>query len=144
MEAIGLSGEDKAGQRLTVLRAIDKLDRLGVEGVRQLLGEGRKDESGDFAKGAGLAPDAIERILAYVSFQAAPDAEGDRMAFWEQFFGSWSEVVGSSETGREGIAELHAIMRLCAAAGYGHDRIRADPRWCAASNTIPARSTRPS
>ena len=77
MEAIGLSGEDKAGQRLTVLRAIDKLDRLGVDGVRQLLGEGRKDESGDFAKGAGLAPDAIERILAYVSFQAAPDAEGD-------------------------------------------------------------------
>ncbi|CAA2101334.1 Histidine--tRNA ligase [Methylobacterium bullatum] len=127
MEAIGLSGEDKAGQRLTVLRAIDKLDRLGVDGVRQLLGEGRKDESGDFAKGAGLAPDAIERILAYVSFQAAPDAEGDRMAFWEQFFGSWSDVVGSSETGREGIAELHAIMRLCAAAGYGHDRIRADP-----------------
>lgn len=127
MEAIGLAGEDKAGQRLTVLRAIDKLDRLGVDGVRQLLGEGRKDESGDFAKGAGLQADAIERILAYVSFQAAPDAEGDRMAFWERFFGSWSDVVGESETGREGIAELHAIMRLCAAAGYGHDRVRADP-----------------
>jgi histidyl-tRNA synthetase len=39
-------------KRLTVLRAIDKLDRLGVEGVRQLLGTGRKDESGDFTKGA--------------------------------------------------------------------------------------------
>src|SRR5438093_4711711 len=35
---------------LTVMRAIDKLDRLGVAGVRQLLGEGRKDESGDFTK----------------------------------------------------------------------------------------------
>ena len=34
MEAIGLGGDDKAGQRLTVLRAIDKLDRLGAEGVR--------------------------------------------------------------------------------------------------------------
>ena len=54
MEAIGLAGEENAGRRLTVLRAIDKLDRLGVEGVRQLLGEGRKDESGDFTKGAGL------------------------------------------------------------------------------------------
>ena len=54
MEAIGLAGEENAGQRLTVLRAIDKLDRLGVEGVRQLLGEGRKDESGDFTRGAEL------------------------------------------------------------------------------------------
>ena len=54
MEAIGLGGEENAGKRLTVLRAIDKLDRLGPEGVKQLLGPGRKDESGDFTKGAGL------------------------------------------------------------------------------------------
>src|SRR5271168_3029716 len=54
MEAIALGGEANAGRRLTVLRAIDKLDRLGPEGVRALLGAGRKDESGDFTKGAGL------------------------------------------------------------------------------------------
>jgi len=127
MEAIGLAGPDKAGQRLTVLRAIDKLDRLGPDGVRDLLGAGRKDESGDFTKGAGLDAAAVERILAYVSFQSAPVEGADRMAFWEQFFGTWTEVVGDSATGREGIAELHAMMRLCAAAGYGFDRIRADP-----------------
>jgi len=127
MEAIGLAGADKAGQRLTVLRAIDKLDRLGPDGVRQLLSAGRKDESGDFTKGAGLDEAAVERILAYVSFQSAPIEGADRMAFWEQFFGAWSDVVGDSVTGREGIAELHAMMRLCAAAGYGFDRIRADP-----------------
>src|SRR6266403_2311911 len=46
LEAIGLGGEDNAGRRLTVLRAIDKLDRFGPDGVRALLGEGRKDESG--------------------------------------------------------------------------------------------------
>src|SRR5256885_2126766 len=54
MEGIGLGGEENAGRRLTVLRAIDKFDRLGEAGVRLLLGEGRKDESGDFTKGAGL------------------------------------------------------------------------------------------
>src|SRR3954470_11034991 len=64
MELIGLGGEDNAGRRLTGVRAIDKLDRLGPDGVRALLGEGRKDESGDFTKGAGLAADAIERVLA--------------------------------------------------------------------------------
>src|SRR5580658_9208340 len=52
MEAIGLGGEENAGRRLTVLRAIDKFDRLGEQGVRELLGEGREDESGDFTKGA--------------------------------------------------------------------------------------------
>src|SRR5271156_259179 len=54
MEAIGLGGEANAGRRLTVFRAIDKLDRLGAEGVRSLLGARRTDESGDFTKGAGL------------------------------------------------------------------------------------------
>src|SRR5689334_13890459 len=127
MEAIGLAGPDKAGQRLIVLRAIDKLDRLGADGVRDLLGAGRKDESGDFTKGAGLDATAVGRILAYVSFQADAADGADKVAFWEKFFAGWHDAVGDSETGREGIAELHAIMRLCAAAGYGHDVIRADP-----------------
>src|SRR5437899_6324735 len=52
LESIGLGGEADAGKRLTVLRAIDKLDRLGQSGVRALLAEGRKDESGDFTRGA--------------------------------------------------------------------------------------------
>jgi histidyl-tRNA synthetase len=60
MEAIGLAGAENAKRRLTVLRAIDKLDRLGVEGVCQLLGLGRRDESGDFTKGAMLGADVIE------------------------------------------------------------------------------------
>src|SRR3954451_3554699 len=63
MEAIGIGGEENAGKRLTVLRAIDKWDRLGVDGVKLLLGPGRKDESGDFTKGANIAPEHIEKIL---------------------------------------------------------------------------------
>src|SRR4029077_14548869 len=70
MEAIGLGGEANAGRRLTVLRAIDKLDRLGPEGVRALLGSGRKDESGDFTKGAELGEASIGRVIQYVSFGA--------------------------------------------------------------------------
>jgi histidyl-tRNA synthetase len=127
MEAIGLAGDDKAGQRLTVLRAIDKLDRLGVTGVRQLLGSGRKDESGDFTRGAGLDEAQIDRVQKYFAYQVEPGADQDRIGFWDQFFLDWGDVVGDSERGREGIAELHAIMRLCSASGYGNDRVRADP-----------------
>ena len=57
-------------ERGIVLRAIDKLDRLGPEGVRALLGEGRKDESGDFTKGAGLIAPQIEKIMGFVNAHA--------------------------------------------------------------------------
>ncbi|NBN79031.1 histidine--tRNA ligase [Microvirga tunisiensis] len=63
LESIGLEGEKNAERRLTVLRAIDKLDKFGVEGVKLLLGDGRKDESGDFTKGAGLGEAAIGELL---------------------------------------------------------------------------------
>src|SRR6202451_4093375 len=66
LESIGLGGDAHAGKRLTVLRAIDKLDRLGSQGVRSLLGEGRKDESGDFTKGAGLNDQAISTVLQFI------------------------------------------------------------------------------
>src|SRR6188474_311589 len=67
LDSIGLGGEENAGKRLTVLRAIDKLDRLGIEGVRLLLGKGRKDESGDFTKGAELSDRAAETVIATCS-----------------------------------------------------------------------------
>ncbi|WP_430911420.1 histidine--tRNA ligase [Methylobacterium sp. sgz302541] len=120
MEAVGLLGDGEAGRRLTVLRAIDKLDRLGRDGVAQLLGPGRKDESGDFTKGAHLSDDAIRHILAYTESSGPGAPEG------EDAFAPWFAAVGHSESGREGIAELREITRLCSAAGYGSDRIRAD------------------
>jgi len=53
---------DNNDQKLTTLRALDKIDRLGWEGVKLLLGEGRKDKSGDFTKGANLSSLKIETI----------------------------------------------------------------------------------
>jgi histidyl-tRNA synthetase len=60
-------------QQLTVLRAIDKLDRLGPSGVAQLLGAGRKDESGDFTKGAGLAENQIKKALDFATVGSKTD-----------------------------------------------------------------------
>ena len=76
MEAIGLSGSENAARRLTVLRAIDKLDRLGPDGVRALLGAGRRDESGDFTQGAGLDHAAIQTIMLY-TFAVAFERPGN-------------------------------------------------------------------
>src|SRR5262247_1433334 len=60
LEEAGLAGEANAVKRLVVLRAVDKFDRLGEEGVRALLGKGRKDESGDVTKGAELEKSAVD------------------------------------------------------------------------------------
>jgi histidyl-tRNA synthetase len=71
MEAAGVldpaDPEKHAAERGIVLRAIDKLDRLGEAGVRALLGAGRKDESGDFTKGAGLSEGQAEIVLAFTA-----------------------------------------------------------------------------
>jgi histidyl-tRNA synthetase len=120
MEAIGIGGEENAGKRLTVLRAIDKLDRLGVDGVRLLLGAGRKDESGDFTKGAGLPSDAIERVLNFLNAREAANTEG------EKFYSKLFEVIGESKLGQAGIGELVEIGNLCEMGGYKSDRILID------------------
>ncbi len=118
MEAIGLGGPEEAGRRLVVLRAIDKLDRLGPEGVRALLGPGRKDNSGDFTRGAGLAPEAIDKVLAFTSARRSTNA---------QTLAALADIVASSARGMEGVAELRAIDELAKAADYNESRLTLDP-----------------
>ena len=137
MELAGLSGDENASRRLTVLRAIDKFDRLGVEGVRLLLGEGRKDESGDFTKGAGLVGDQIGTIFRFVNARAFVDgasmvaergaaANGAAPQKGMDIVGFLDMVFGRNETAAKGIAELRTIADLVAAAGYA-DRVEIDP-----------------
>jgi len=154
MEAIGLGGDENAGRRLIVLRAIDKLDRLGVEGVRQLLGAGRKDESGDFTKGAGLTSDQIEKIAVFATLQSGQVVEledvtnlspnqrakrgdiltfqsddGDKSFFVESNKGVIDGLMthfGNNPISRDGIQELQQIADLVNASGYKRDRIQID------------------
>lgn len=117
LESIGLA-KDNDAQRGTVLRAIDKLDRLGPQGVRLLLGAGRKDESGDFTKGAGLDADSIARVVAFTEVTALDRGE---------VIAKLAALVGSSEEGQKGIAELKEIDVILRAAGYEDRRVRFDP-----------------
>lgn len=106
MEAIGLGGDENAERRLNVLRAIDKLDRLGIDGVRQLLGEGRTDESGDRTEGAKLDASQSDQIISYLSDD------------------DW---YPSSELYAAGHSELFKIEELVRASAYGVEQILIDP-----------------
>jgi histidyl-tRNA synthetase len=121
MDSIGLEGDEHVARRLTVLRAIDKYDRLGRQGVELLLGDGRKDESGDFTKGAGLQPSQRSRVLDYIELQMS-EVAGDL----EGVFDDWRRVVGASPAGQAGVDELAQIAGLVRASQYGPDRISID------------------
>ncbi|MER8392589.1 histidine--tRNA ligase [Mesorhizobium sp. M1340] len=135
LEAIGLGGDENAGRRLTVLRAIDKLDKLGVEGVRLLLGAGRKDESGDFTKGAGLDNTQIDVVISYFTVMAQHDPEKivQTLASINPGLSNLIEERKLEHLGItnasfvEGLAELEQIRTMVAQSGYGEDRIRIDP-----------------
>jgi histidyl-tRNA synthetase len=113
LESIGLNGPDREAQKLIVLRAMDKYDRLGVAGVQQLLGEGREDESGDFTKGAGLSPGAIQTVLSV--FEPVADSE-EKIAQIDL-------RLRDSNVGQVGLQELAQIDALVKASGYENDRI---------------------
>ena len=113
LEAIGLGGAENAGRRLAVLRAIDKLDKFGPEGVRLLLGKGRLDESGDFTKGAELDDGQVETVLHDIGVGSSSIKD--------------ESTYPSSQLYADGMGELFQIEELVKAAGYDDGRIRIDP-----------------
>ncbi len=112
------SGVVDPAQKLVVLRAVDKLDRLGETGVCDLLGKGRKDESGAFTPGARLPGPAIEAVLAFLRAGG-----GDR----GQTLDRLQAVIGGSAEGAAGLEELARIDAALTGMGVGQDRARFDP-----------------
>ncbi len=107
-----------ADQEGIILRAIDKLDRLGVDGVTALLGEGRLDESGDYTEGAKLDAASIGKVVAFIE---ARGEDGDAT------LAALERVIGTTEAGREALAEIGEIITVLERCGYGPDRAMVDP-----------------
>lgn len=105
------TSEESEQRRNSIFRAIDKLDRLGPQGVRALLGPGRKDESGDYTKGAGLNDEQIELIMDVV----APGEMSDQSLILAR--------IGLLGHGAEDLSTIESQVR---AQGFGPDRICID------------------
>jgi histidyl-tRNA synthetase len=137
-EAIGVPNRIGDAQWLTVLRSIDKLDRLGANEVFFLLTTGRKDESGDFAKGAGLSPPQADNVLRFLGYSARvisatkndyikdefqhPEGHGNQD--WLDWLTNRVEL---GPTGKQGVNELEQISSLTKFSGYDDGRIIVDP-----------------
>jgi histidyl-tRNA synthetase len=127
LESVDLAGEANASKRLTALRAIDKLDRLGRDAIYHLLTTGRKDESGDFTKGADLSPEHAQQILEFVApleptVNVSAGSDSDILFTMPK---AWDRLA-LNERFKEGGKELLEIKRLIEEVGYESDRIRVD------------------
>ena len=121
---------------LTVMRAIDKFDRVGIQGVFQLLTDGRKDESGDFTKGAGLSQPQADNVMRFLGFSQdatsghsiyKPDLVLSQIPAENHARLEWFEAnVALGPTGKNGVGELRDIAAIALAAGYDETRILID------------------
>jgi histidyl-tRNA synthetase len=129
MEAIGLRGDENAGRRLTVLRAIDKADKFPIDEVKKLLGDGRKDESGDFTKGAELDDKQIGFVLSVVvaknlaSLKQALDQITMETKGVPDTHGGMGHLLYEDALNEM----LEVLAPLISSAGYDDGRIRIDP-----------------
>jgi len=129
MEAIGLQGDSNGAKRLAAFRAMDKLDRLGIEEVRKLLGPGRKDESGDVTKGAGLGEKQINAVVAVLEAKEFRDLRPILDQITVETGGVPDSHGGLAHLPYEDALNemLEQMEPLIRAAGYGPDRICFDP-----------------
>ena len=113
LESIGIekTSPNFAKQRLRVLRSIDKMERLGMDAVEQLLRKGRRDISGDVTQGAGLSPESTKQVLVFV---------GDALENLE-------DSVGCTPSGAQGIEELYEMRELILKFGVDDTAIVIDP-----------------
>ena len=115
LETMGLTDEAQAAD---VLRTIDKFDKVGEAGVRELLGKGRLDASGAYIDGVGLSNAQAAPVVAFLTSKGSTAAET---------LANLRAAVGASATGAQGVDELEQIAGLLEAQGYGPDRIVIDP-----------------
>src|SRR4051794_33686517 len=129
MESAALAGVENGGRRLAVLRAFDKLDRLGLDGVEALLGEGRRDESGDFTKGAGLQRGQAAKLISFLTTATRERARAEELRpvrYVRTLSDEWKNSFPDAVQLDVGLEELLKIAELIEAAGYS-DRILIDP-----------------
>ncbi len=105
-------------KRDAILRTVDKFDKVGESGIRQLLGKGRLDASGAYIDGVGLSDSEADMVLAFLT------SKGTDI---ETTLKNLKNLIGSSETGQEGVDELETMAELFEVGGYSSNKISIDP-----------------
>ena len=123
LEAAGIAPE-KHGEALV---AIDKLDKIGREGVaREFEARGINAESSDLLLGFFENLPALEHAAEFVAGDGGTKEVSKSGAYNQAALGRLVEFIGDSETGARGVDELRRIVEFAEAQGIA-DRIKIDP-----------------
>ena len=123
IDSLNIKGNSSGSDiNLSIMRSIDKLDRLGLSGVEQLLGNGRKDESGDFTKGTGLEKSNINQIISFLEIGI-----DSKKLSRNECLNKLSNQFESNSIFTEALEELNQITKIINAAGYDENKIIIDP-----------------
>ena len=123
IDSLNIKGNSSGSDiNLSIMRSIDKLDRLGLSGVEQLLGNGRKDESGDFTKGTGLEKSKINQIISFLEIGI-----DSKKLSRNECLNKLSNQFESNSIFTEALEELNQITKIINAAGYDENKIIIDP-----------------
>ncbi len=123
IDSLNIKGNSSGSDiNLSIMRSIDKLDRLGLSGVEQLLGNGRKDESGDFTKGTGLEKSNINQIISFLEIGI-----DSKKLSRNECLNKLSNQFESNSIFTEALEELSQITKIINAAGYDENKIIIDP-----------------
>lgn len=123
IDSLNIKGNSSGSDvNLSIMRSIDKIDRLGLIGVEQLLGDGRKDESGDFTKGTGLEKSNINQIISFLEI----GIDSKKLSRNESL-NNLSNQFESNSIFTEALEELSRITKIIDVAGYDEKKIIIDP-----------------
>ncbi|HKG15229.1 MAG TPA: histidine--tRNA ligase [Pyrinomonadaceae bacterium] len=123
LEAAGIAAE-KHGEALV---AIDKLDKIGREGVaREFDARGIRAESGDELLGFFENLPALEHAAEFVAGDGGMVEVSKASAYNHAALGRLVEFIGDNETGARGVDELRRIVEYAESYGVA-DRIKIDP-----------------
>ncbi len=135
LEAMGLG--DDAGLHDAVLRTIDKFDKVGEAGVRELLGKGRLDASGAYIDGVGLSAAQIDTVVQFLtartempdlptqSVEAAAE-QGEGIVYAAKIVEHWAGVDRSDfDTGMElNTIVLNRLSEIVGSSEVGQEGVR--------------------
>lgn len=117
LQNLGVNDEET---EKNILRVIDKLEKIGMDGMKGELGKGRTDSSGAEVKGLGLSPSLIKGVTDFFKkFGKAKKRNNilDRL----------DKMANSNAIFMEGVEELRKIDSVLFTMGYKENRVLFDP-----------------
>ncbi len=113
-------GIDTDEKEQTVLRVIDKVDKIGIQSMGEELGEGRMDVSGARIPGLGLDKTVIHQIMDFLQKFSDSEKRAHVLEALEK-----SGIM--NQYTQEGIQELHRIDSTLKAIDFLEDRVIFSP-----------------